>query len=352
MLKGEEEEDVGEQQKNLSDWFNFVSTNVEQVSHDGVYLLGNERKISIPQNSMDARCSVLNSLRTILPCMCMLRLTDVADVVDIDMEVKDFDYFFIIQDFYYKETELHMMVIDLKSFTLFDAFAIREDLFHMYVTKSKLKPTTKFQSFAGFYMRTPQLEWLTMNRTLCSALKTCKYNESLHNWLTNKDSLLNAFKLESPPESWRPFPEHYASYLFCSPTLSNCNLQSSCLCQRPGPWSICDIKTSCDYSLIEYVQPTILALKSFAMKSSDVKPQLKSKKRKHSFNSKGERLKCLFHKECKEPATCFWVSCCQATHPVACKKHTKAAMKPEDINSRISRCPKHKLSSRVASILF
>ena len=325
---------------------------------DSTYLLGNKRELTLPTNSTEARVSVLNSLRTILPSLCMLRFSDIADSVD-ETSTITHDFFFIIQDWYFKETELSMLLIDLESFKLFDAFVIRDDLFHMFVAKKIFKNAEPFQSFAGFYIRSANLEWISLNRAFCSAVKICKYNESLHSWLTSESILKQCFVL-NPPSSWHFFESSMSSFLFFTPQLPNLSVDGHCHFQlcicKVQNWSLHTIPTSANILLTKFIEPSIVALQSYYSTCNSVtaaKPK-RPKVYKHSYNPKGERYRCLFSKRCLEPAVCYWTQCCKSNQPVSCKTHAKKCFYDSESNivCRVCKCPKHKISSKVAFLLF
>jgi hypothetical protein len=336
----------------------------EQNRQDGVYVLGNARKLVVPESSAVARVCSLNSLRTVLPALALLRLTDCSSDIDALHANKEFDVLCVIQDWYFKNNELRMMVIELHTYKLFDAFVMREDLMHMFVASGMLKPPVNLQGFTGFYIKSHKSnDWISMPKSLCAGIRMCKFNFALQTYLYKRGGILSECSLETPQSTWKPFAPTMTNLLYCTPQL--CSLNSdhvccfpTCVCRTRAEWTVLEalkiLSTGVDAALSEHVHPTVCAIQScvLLMKQGTVQPEKAKRKRKHNFNAKGERLPCLYSKTCMEPATCFWPMCCKATEPVACRLHTKKMLKQNAQHINMLPCPKHKLSSKPAAFVW
>jgi hypothetical protein len=337
----------------------FIPSSVapQQTRADGTFALADRREVCVPNSSAQARVCVLNTLGTITPALIMLRLHDFAEPVDVTTQ-KVYDIFFILQGFFYKENELRMMLIDLHGFKLFDAFAIREDLLHIFTTRNILRSSEPAQGFVGFYIKSNvSCEWLPLVKHLCSSVRLCKFHMAQQNFLADTSKgILGECYLETPPPSWRPFEQHMSSKLYCAVTLPNFahNDAFSCQCSTfPMTTDITElmrhVRSGTHPDLIAFTQPTISALK--ATSSLTAASVVKSKTvHKPTFNAHGERFACKFSKSCQSPATCYWVECCKFSEPVSCRDHAKQAIANSAALGMVA-CPEHKVLGRAAFLV-
>lgn len=330
---------------------------------DTTYLVGNKREITIPENSTSARSSILNSLRTILPAVCKLKLDD---IVHLPTEYEGLEINFLIYDWFYKHSELRMLVLNLTNFCLYDAFTIRDDILHVLKSKKIIESSdVHTSSFDGYLIRNNQLQWNSLNKSLCCSIKSCKFNSSLSLWFVEPILLQNCF-VKNPPSSWKPFDHSFVHLLHFSPQLAflqhnNKCSDSNCICMITDI-SIYDllhkIPSCANEKLLQWIDPSIKSIQYYYKNfdtSISITPQIKKiKKPRFSFNLRGERCKCLLSLKCIEAATCYWVTCCEPNEPVACKQHAKDLFESDvtNVESGICICPKHKISSRVAFLLI
>jgi hypothetical protein len=329
----------------------------QQTYSDGTFALGDRREVCVPRNSAQSRVCVLNTLRTIAPALIMLRMNDFTEVAH-PSDTTIYDVLFVLQDFFFKENELRMMVIDLHSFKLFDAFAVREDLLHVFTTRNILRSSELAQRFVGFYIKSNRsCEWLPLSKHLCSSVLSCKFGSAQQNFLSDtSQGILAECYIENPPPSWRPFEQYMNSKLYCPVQFPNLAHDDAFACPCSHLPSVSNIqevmqhvRSGTHHELIAFVQPTIMALKatSALTVSSIAKPKTVHKP---TFNIRGERLACKFSKNCQTPATCYWVECCHFSEPVSCRDHAKQALAKSAALGMVA-CPEHKVLGRAAFLV-
>jgi len=387
----------------------MVTSQVQMRSTEDteVFLLGCERKIERPVHSNTARKTVLNALRTIVPSRGVFKVADV--VIDL-----------LIYDFYYRGTELRMLIILLDTQEVFDAFAFQQDVLHLLVSCSALitySDTTnwgdylkKDPGFDFFYIKCQQVnKYQSLNRAICSAAKSMKFNDSLLNWITGSTrSFLSVCKVTKVPISWKPLPGSLAPKLFTTPQLSALDKDSKCLhLQRTGDNCACDDVKS-DYNrelkigtttglwsyrrLLPYLfstlewpirrvlQPCMADIRSLQISklaasskpsslpkliqtreecndddsssrkgSKNEENKAKKQKVRPSFHEDGRRILCCTV-DCTELASVYWLNCCNHTQPVMCRHHSSQLLLDSEFEDMV-KCPVHHISGRIADLL-
>jgi hypothetical protein len=365
-----------------------VTSQVQMRSDEDtkMFLLANDRNVKRPAHANTARLSVLNALRTIVPSRGVFK----AGHICVDL---------VIYDFYYRGTELRMIIMLLDTQEVFDAFAFQEDILHVMASCSDIMRGSdnmkwsdwikKEPGFELFYIKCQQVNrYQSLHRSICSAAKTLKYNDSLVNWITGSTrSFFTSANVKNVPISWKPLPDNIAPLLYCAPHLQALNADGLCLYKaRTGSNCTCD-EIKSDYNrelklgtttgfweftrMLPYIpsllgwqvrlvmQPCMADIRSIqisklaAEKEKKIYETLKAehgkRKVRPAYDIRGCRLLCT-QNGCTELASCYWTRCCAVDHPIACREHVLNLLGSSDLMDMVE-CPVHKISGRVADLL-
>jgi hypothetical protein len=334
--------------------------------HDSSYLLPNARDVVVPGSSASARQCILNALRTICPAQCKFSAHDIVETNQ--LASSDLDMYFIIQDFFYKDCELRMMLLSLDNFRVYDAFVLREDILHILKSRKIVANDAELDvSFKGFFVRDKDMQWVSLHKAFCCSVKAFKYNPALETWFAEA-YLFNHCSVFDPPKSWRALDQSLSGTLYTSPALPNLTSSGACdhlgcICHDdsvPVPELLRRIPSLANKLLTQWVQPQVTALQLYEtimnkfLAGMDAKQDAGAVAANPTFNDRGERLRCLFHRNCTQPASCYWIQCCKPDVPVGCKQHSMEHFQKDAITADcgMSMCPKHHVSGRFATLMI
>ena len=362
-----------------------VTCSVQMRSADDkdLYMVAEERKVQIPIDSNSARRAVLNALRTIVPCRAVLKIYDI--LVDL-----------LLYDFFYRGTELRMVVIVLDTQEVYDAFAFKQDLLHVLASCNVIIQRTavdwnawlkKEPSFEGFYIKCQGSgnQFQSLHRAICSAAKHLKFNQSLLNWLSDDNRFFfGAARVLNVPSTWKAVSPDLAHSLYANPELFALTEQYDCP-QYNKTKRIC----ACDMAKIDYwqeasgcpwlarrllpyvpssvawqvrllLQPcmsdirrvywTTTAAPQPVVAGPIIAPKLEEKvpnKVHPVYDNKGQQKRCI---SCSSPAVCYNVDCCEPSNPVYCAAHARKELNDKGLVDLIT-CPVHQITGRIAQLL-
>jgi hypothetical protein len=316
------------------------------------FMVANRRELTVPTDSHFCRQVILNALRTTVPSLSALKISNVT--VDL-----------MIYDFYFEGNTLRMLVIDLETMELFDAFALEQDLLHLLVSCTDIvdhkSPRTDWSAvsyssgFDNYFIKCTLIDrFQSLGKGICAAAKKGRFSPSLQNWLaTTTRSFFTIARVKEPPVGYVPLPKRFAESLFATAQLrglqgGNC-FDEHCLCKR--------VRAEYDYALstgkrtsklsvtelLRYLRSGVaLNVKQF------ISPCVRSIKGVLPLPEAPVSTKCFLGKQCKTKLLCYWVECCKKNRPLTCMRHGK---KYATKNKERMRCPLHKVESKMA-ILF
>lgn len=320
------------------------------------YLLADARQVHLPTHSNEARRCVLNALRTITPTLCFLRLGDLGEF-PAGQGYENETLYFIVYDWFYRNNDLRMLVVDFCLYHLHDASVLREDLLHLARSSKKLiqtVPDMQLSSFAGFYIQCRTSgTWHSLDQVLCTSVKRCRLNSSLLNWLDSSTmQFLRDAENPKPPTTWRPFQNdlhgqrlystaqlplawshHEASYGYV-PDACCAACQQVQRCSRLQDL-LRFIPEAMDRQLSVWIAPTLLAV-------ADKPPPIAVV----AAETTQQQLKCQIQ-ACEKTAKCFWNPCCTDHMPLLCENHAAEVVGA----STFSLCPKHRAVGQVVVAL-
>lgn len=349
---------------------------MRSVEDTELYMVADERKVQAPCDSNSARRAVLNALRTIVPCRAVFRVNDQI-VIDL-----------LLYDFFYRGTELRMVIITLDTQEMFDAFAFKQDVLHLLASCQTMISSSETKidwlwwlkrepNFDGFYIKCQQLnQYQSLQRTICSAAKHLKFNQSLVNWLNDVTRpFFSLARVPSVPFTWKPIPADLASKLYATPELFALTDQFTCpQYTRTGKACPCDFAKHDHYAegsnsawshrrLLPYVpsslpwqvrlfaQPCMADIRSIFWLTTTtlVKKEEPTPSFTHYpvYDAAGTKITCQL---CSEPALCYLVECCKPSQPLYCHQHAIQELGKAGLVDMLT-CPMHAITSRVAQLL-
>ena len=371
------------------------------VDDTHVFLLGDNRLIERPMQANAARRAVLNALRTIVPSRGVFKV----DHICIDL---------VIYDFYYRGTELRMLIITVDTLEVFDAFAFHEDVLHVLQSCSSLiKDAGRIRwrdwlrinpGFDFFYIKCQQLDaYQSLHRAICSSAKIFKYNDALLNWITDSTrSFFYSARVENIPLSWKPIPLSLAPKLYHTPQLQaltpagecthRARLNCSCACdeiqkdydraqtdsETMGLWDVprvlaylpslvgWEVRQLLRPSLVDIGRVKLTELAGLFPRAGEletVQPRESMEPREPREPMeppREEECRPVYNKlgqrllcteaGCIELASCYWVNCCQPLEPITCLVHA-ARRQSDAILRTMVLCPVHSGSGRIGHLI-
>lgn len=278
----------------------------------------------------------LNAIQTFMPLAGQL----VCDATTVEI---------IIYGFYFRGTELCMVVINLTNMQVYNAQCLEVDVMH------SLGRSCTRHGFKNFTCKLAHAE-IALTKLIQSAVVRGNNAKPLQKWLDRLDVVV------AHPKSYKPLTVQIATEISNSrPTMTGISsLANNVLVTEFFRGVIDDLRAVMHMREVAEANRR-LVVKQEEQEEKEQKGQLpiethpKAKRRVRAKVEKVEKVEdavlpsipndqdvagfCIYD-NCPNPAICFWTTCCKDFEPICCPAHAFQ-----------KKCPRHNKPSRIAQLI-